>query len=90
MGVFICWSGDRSKAIAQALQTLLSSILSPPPSIFLSEHATGSVERDVTSAINVVHTELGPLLDSDEGAAVKRLLAKVWLGRSRRRRDPRS
>ena len=36
MGVFICWSGDRSKAIAQALQTLLRSILSPP-SIFLSE-----------------------------------------------------
>jgi hypothetical protein len=68
------------------------------------QHATGSVERDVTSAINVVHTELGPLLDSDEGAAVKRLLAKVWpsnslgqprpqrlvIGRSRRRRDPRS
>ena len=42
------------------------------------QHATGSVERDVTSAVNVVHTELGSLLDSDEGAAVKRLLAKVW------------
>ena len=37
MGVFICWSGDRSKAIAKALQPLLGSILSPPPSIFLSE-----------------------------------------------------
>src|SRR5678810_1028422 len=37
MSVFICWSGDRSKAIAHALRTLLCSILSPEPSIFVSE-----------------------------------------------------
>jgi hypothetical protein len=37
MGVFICWSGDRSKAIADALKTLLQGILSTQVPIFLSE-----------------------------------------------------
>jgi hypothetical protein len=42
------------------------------------QYATGPVERAVTSAVHVVQTELRPWLDTEEGAAIKRLLANVW------------
>jgi hypothetical protein len=44
MDVFICWSGDRSKAIAQALTVLVRQVLSPPPEIFLSENIDKGAE----------------------------------------------
>lgn len=40
MSVFICWSGDRSLAIAKALRELLESTLTPlkePGAVFFSE-----------------------------------------------------
>src|SRR5262245_27578348 len=44
MKVFICWSGDRSYAIAEALQQLLKAVLPKPPDIFLSTNIDKGAE----------------------------------------------
>jgi hypothetical protein len=84
MGVFICWSGDRSKAIAHALQTLLRSILSPPPSIFLSEdidkgaewfHAVrASLNSSLAGIIVLTHENIrNPWIHFEAGAIARTL-----------------